>query len=55
MFDSASCILMIQGHPETVYDNDDFASLLDERLGPDAAEYFQNALAQALLNSDEEE
>lgn len=38
-------VLMIKGdkRPETVFDNEQFARLLDERLGYDAAQYFRNA------------
>lgn len=37
-------VLMIQGKPETVFDNEQFARLLDEKLGYEAAEYFRIAL-----------
>lgn len=37
-------VLMIQGKPETVFDNEQFARLLDEKLGYDAAEYFRGTL-----------
>ena len=37
-------VLMIQGKPETIFDNEQFARLLDEKLGCDAAEYFRAAL-----------
>ena len=38
-------VLMIKGdkRPETVFDNEQFARLLDERLGYDAAQYFRDA------------
>lgn len=40
-------VLMIKGdkHPETIFDNEQFARLLDERLGYDAAEYFRDAVS----------
>ena len=38
-------VLMIKGdkRPETVFDDEQFARLLDERLGYDAAQYFRDA------------
>ena len=38
-------VLMIKGdkRPETIFDNEQFARLLDERLGYDAAQYFRDA------------
>ena len=38
-------VLMINGdtRPETIFDNEQFARLLDERLGYDAAQYFRDA------------
>jgi hypothetical protein len=39
-----SAVLMIQGKPETVFDYEHFARLLDEKLGYEAAEYFRAAL-----------
>ena len=40
-------VLMIKGdkRPETIFDNEQFARLLDERLGYDAAEYFRDAVS----------
>lgn len=46
--------LMIKGQkrPETIVDNEQFARLLDERLGYDAAEYFRRAIdPEAILNN----
>lgn len=39
-------VLTIKGEkrPETIFDDEQFARLLDERLGYDAAEYFRNAV-----------
>ena len=37
-------VLIIQGKPETIFYNEQFARLLDEKLGCDAAEYFHAAL-----------
>ena len=41
-------VLMIKGdkRPETIFDNEQFARLLDERLGYDAAEYFRDAVSK---------
>lgn len=41
-------VLMIKGdkHPETIFDHEQFARLLDERLGYDAAEYFRDAVSK---------
>ena len=38
-------VLMINGdtRPETIFDNEQFARLLDARLGYDAAQYFRDA------------
>lgn len=38
-------VLMIKGdkRPETIFDDEQFARLLDERLGYDAAQYFRDA------------
>ena len=40
-----SIVLMIKGdkRPETIFDDEHFAHLLDERLGYDAAQYFRDA------------
>lgn len=40
-------MLMIKGDkcPKTIFDNEQFAYLLDERLGYDVAEYFRNAVS----------
>lgn len=40
-----SSVLMIKGdkRPETIFDDEQFARLLDERLGYDAAQYFRDA------------
>lgn len=50
-------VLMIKGdkRPETIFDDEQFARLLDERLGYDAAQYFRDAtdpetLADALYD-----
>lgn len=34
-------VLNIQGKAELIFDPEQFAALLDEQLGPDAAEYFR--------------
>lgn len=41
-------VLMIKGdkHPETSFDYEQFARILDERLGCDAAEYFRDAVSK---------
>lgn len=38
-------VLMIKGdkHTETIFDNEQFSRLLDEKLGYDAAQYFRDA------------
>ena len=38
-------VLMIKGEkrPETIFDDEQFARLLDERLGYDVAQYFRDA------------
>lgn len=38
-------VLMIQGEPETIHNDEQFARMLDERLGYEAAEYFRDAVA----------
>lgn len=40
-------VLTIKGEqrPETIFDHEHFARLLDERLGYDAAQYFRDAVA----------
>ena len=45
-------VLMIKGdkRPETVFDDEQFARLLDERLGYDAAQYFRDATDVDWLN-----
>jgi len=46
-------VLMIKGQkrPETIFDNEQFARLLDERLGYDAAEYFRDEIdPKSILN-----
>ena len=49
-------VLMIQGKPETIFDNEQFARLLDEKLGYEAAEYFRDALEdQRVILMDEME
>lgn len=45
-------VLMIQGKPETIFDDEHFARMLDEKLGYDAAEYFRDAVREANLNPD---
>lgn len=37
-------VLLIRNKPETIWDNEQFARLLNELLGADAADYFLNAL-----------
>ena len=37
-------VLMIQGKVETIWDEQDFARMLREKLGSDAEMYFNNAL-----------
>lgn len=56
-----SIVIMIKGdkRPETIFDNEQFARLLDERLGYDAAQYFRettdlNLLKENLCLTDEE-
>ena len=43
-----AAVLMIKGDKrhETIFDHEQFASLLDERLGYDAAEYFRDAVSK---------
>ncbi len=42
-----AALLMIKGDklPEIIFDNEQFARLLDERLGYDVAEYFRDAVS----------
>lgn len=56
-----SIVIMIKGdkRPETIFDNEQFARLLDERLGFDAGQYFRettnlNLLKENLNLTDEE-
>lgn len=46
-------VLLIQDKPETIWDNEQFARMLDEKLGSDAADFFQDALHDANMNPDE--
>ena len=46
-------VLMIQNKPETIFDNEQFARLLEEKLGYEAAEYFLEALDNAVENAKE--
>lgn len=45
-------VMIIQGKTETIFDNEDFARMLDEKLGSDAADYFRDALQKALETHD---
>jgi hypothetical protein len=44
-------VLIIKGdkRPETIFDDEQFARLLDERLGYDAAQYFRDATDPEML------
>lgn len=48
-----SIVLMIQNKPETIFDNEQFARLLEEKLGNEAAEYFLEALDNVAENAKE--
>lgn len=43
--------LMIQRQPVTIFDNEQFARMLYEKLGYDASEYFRDALSGAAGNA----
>lgn len=43
-------VLLIQDKPETIWDNEQFARMLDEKLGSDAAEFFRDAVYDANMN-----
>jgi len=45
-------VLLIQDKPETIWDNEQFARMLDEKLGSDAADFFRDALHDANVNPD---
>ncbi len=47
-------VLTVQGKLETIFDDEQFARMLDERLGYDAGEYFRDALKEAKQNPDVE-
>lgn len=43
-------VLLIQDKPETIWDNEQFARMLDEKLGSDTADFFRDALHDANIN-----
>lgn len=45
-------VLLIQDKPQTIWDNEQFARMLDEKLGSDAADFFRDALHDANTNPD---
>lgn len=47
-------VLMIKGdkRPETIFDDEQFARLLDERLGYDAAQYFRDAISERTIDNE---
>lgn len=48
-----SDVLIIAGRPETLFNTEDFARILDEKLGPDAAKYFRETLENCLEECEE--
>lgn len=49
---SATLVIKGQNRPETIFDNEQFARFLDERLGYDAAEYFREVVdPKSILNN----